>query len=65
MITTIKITRLDNARGGRHYQVEGFAETFPSVITVLGVSAILWERQSGFLHNPFIAEYGKHQMEFD
>ena len=37
MLTRTKITRIDNARGGRHYQVEGFPEPFPSVTTVLGV----------------------------
>lgn len=37
ILTTAKITRIDNARGGRHYQVEGFPEPFPSVTTVLGV----------------------------
>ncbi len=37
MLTTTKITRIDKARGGRHYQVGGFPDPFPSVTTVLGV----------------------------
>ncbi len=36
-ITTTKITRMDGGRNGRHYQVEGFPEPFPSVTTVLGI----------------------------
>ncbi len=35
--TTTKITRMDGGRNGRHYQVEGFSEPFPSVTTVLGI----------------------------
>ncbi len=31
------ITRIDGRPGGRHYQVEGFDELFPSVTNVLGV----------------------------
>ncbi len=37
MLTTAKITRINNVQGGCHYQVEGFPEPFPSVTTVLGV----------------------------
>ena len=37
-ITTLGITRTDGP-GGRHYQVEGYDEPFPSVTTVLNVIA--------------------------
>lgn len=30
-----KITRVDKVRGGRHYQVEGYPDPFPSVTTIL------------------------------
>jgi len=46
--TTTKITRMDGGRNGRHYQVEGFSEPFPSVTTVLGIinkpALIPWAR---------------------
>ncbi len=46
-LTTARITRIDR-RGGRHYQVEGHDEPFPSVTTVLNVIAkpalIPWAR---------------------
>ena len=37
LTTTTRITRIDGGRNGRHYQVEGFSEPFPSVTTVLGI----------------------------
>ena len=37
MLTTPTITRIDGGRNGRHYQVEGFDEPFPSVTNVLGI----------------------------
>ncbi len=37
-LTTSRITRIDG-RYGRHYQVEGYDELFPSVTTVLGIIA--------------------------
>jgi len=37
LTTTARITRIDGGRNGRHYQVEGFPEPFPSVTTVLGI----------------------------
>lgn len=42
MLTTTKPTRIDNARGGRHYRVEGFAESFPIVTTALSVKQLLF-----------------------
>ena len=37
MLNTAKITRINNVQGGRHYQVEGFPQPFPSVTMVLAV----------------------------
>ena len=37
LTTSTKITRMDGGHNGRHYQVEGFSEPFPSVTTVLGI----------------------------
>ena len=37
-ITKPGITRTDGP-GGRHYQVPGYSEPFPSVTTVLGIIA--------------------------
>ena len=37
LTTTTRITRIDGGRNGRHYQVEGFSEPFPSVTNVLGI----------------------------
>ncbi len=48
LTTTTRITRMDGGRNGRHYQVEGFSEPFPSVTTVLGIinkpALIPWAR---------------------
>ena len=49
-LTTPKITRIDGGKGGRHYQVEGYPEPFPSVTNVLGIIAkpalIPWARNT-------------------